>query len=60
MATRDNLRLLDLDENLRESYTKTLAHLIAACAVLGLTLDAASSDVVYFVEDDKGNSICIG
>lgn len=57
---KDNLKLMDIDESLRESYTKTLAPLIAAAKTLGLTLDAATSDVVLFVEDNKNNSICIG
>lgn len=60
MSTKAGLRLLDLDEDMRASYEATLGPLIQACKVLGLTLDAASSDVVLFVENEQGESICIG
>ena len=60
MSTKAGLRLLDLDEDMRASYEATLGPLIQACKVLGLTLDSASSDVVLFVENEQGESICLG
>lgn len=60
MSTKDNLKLLDIDEELRPKITKSLQHLIDACVILDLTLDAASSDVVFFVENTKGERLCIG
>lgn len=58
--TKDNLKLLDLDEDIRDTRTKEVQHLIDACKVLNLTLDCATSDVACFVENAEGESICIG
>ena len=49
-----------MDEGDREIREKQYKKLIEACKTLDLTLDAASSDVVFFVENDKGESLCIG
>jgi len=58
--TKDNFKLLDLDENIRDTRTKEVQHLIDACEVLDLILDCATSDVVCYVENKWGESICIG
>lgn len=58
--TKNNFRLLDMDEGNREIREKRSKKLIEACKILDLTLDAATSDVVFFVENDKGESLCIG
>lgn len=58
--TKNNFRLLDMDENDRKVREKQMKKLIETCKVLDLTLDCATSDVVLFVENSKGESICIG
>ena len=58
--TKNNFRLLDMDEHLRETRERQHKKLIEACKTLGLTLDAATSDVVYYVENEQRESICIG
>lgn len=57
---KNNLRLLDMDEDNREIREKQMKKSIEACKILNLTLDCATSDVVAFVENDKGESVCIG
>lgn len=57
---KNNFRLLDMDEDDREVKEKQMKKLIEACKVLNLTLDCATSDVVAFVENNEGESICIG
>jgi len=60
VATIDNLKLLDMDEHLRDERTRQLSRLIEACKVLELVLDAASSDVCLYVENTSGESLYIG
>ena len=57
---KNNFRLLDMDEGDRKVREKQMKKSIEACKVLNLTLDCATSDVVVFVENNKGKSICIG
>lgn len=61
-TTKNNLQLLTLDEPIREKIenTKRINDMIAACKVLGLTLDMASSDVVCYVVNKWNESLCIG
>ncbi len=47
-----------MDEQYRELKEAHLKPYIDACKLLGLTLDAASSDVVLYVENEWGESIC--
>ena len=58
--TKNNFRLLDMDEEDRKIREKQMKKLIGACKTLDLTLDCATSDVVMYVENNKGESICIG
>jgi len=55
----DNLKLLDMDEHLRETLTKIHKERIDACKVLNLTLDLATSDVVCYVTNKYKELICI-
>lgn len=55
--TKNNLKLLDKDEEQRPEMTRNLRHLIAACKVLGLTLDAASSDVCLYALNGANESV---
>ena len=56
--TKDHLKLLDMDEQYRELKEDHLKPYINACKLLCLTLDAASSDVVLYIENEWGESIC--
>ena len=57
--TKNNLKLLDMDEELREMLEHLHASHILACRVLGLTPDLATSDIAMFVVNDKNESICL-
>ena len=56
---KDNLKLLDIDEPIREIHTAAHQELLTVCKKYGLTLDLASSDVVMYIEDKYGNYIGI-
>jgi hypothetical protein len=57
--TKNNFRLLDMDEHTREVKEKRLEKEIAACAVLGLILDASISDVTLCVENINGQLLTL-
>ncbi len=59
--TKNNLKLLDMDEHFREEiYASTNKDLLDFCKKYGLVLDLATSDVVGYLEDKHGQSVCIG
>lgn len=58
--TKNNLKLLDMDEKFRKSLEQMYSHMLEACQILGVTLDLATSDVVLYIENSRGESICIG
>lgn len=60
MATKDNLKILDMDEHLRPTFEKIHSTVLDFCKAFDLTLDLATSDVVMYLENRKGDSICIG
>lgn len=57
--TKDNLKMLDMDEHLRELRTKHLQELIEVAKKCDLTVDIATSDVVIYVTDKWGGEIAI-
>ena len=57
---KDNLKLLDMDEHLRDTLTELHKNNIAACKQLDLILDLATSDVVFYVQNCYGESFAIG
>lgn len=58
--TKNNLLLSDTDEHLRGEYVRIHESLLAFCKKYDLTLNLATSDVVVFLEDKHGQSVCIG
>lgn len=58
--TRDHLKLLDMDEHLREMHTNLHRELLEFCRRYDLILDLATSDVVVYIIDKTGASIVIG
>ena len=58
--TKDRLKLLDQDEHLRKTYEKRHINSLLFCDKHNLILDLATSDVVMYLEDKQGNSICLG
>jgi hypothetical protein len=58
--TKNNLKLLDMDEHLRKTHENRFKGLLAVCKIYNLTLDLATSDNVVYIEDEFGGSICIG
>jgi len=57
---KDNLELLDMDEDLREKLTIIHENRITFAKEHNLVVDLASSDVVIYLRDSQGNSICLG
>lgn len=57
--TKNNFRLMDMDEHTREVKEKRLEKEIAACVVLNLILDAAISDVTLYVENTSGELLAL-
>lgn len=57
---KNNLELLDMDEHLRPKMTTAYAEIISYAQKLGLIVDCATSDVVTYLKDQYGNSVCIG
>lgn len=55
----NNLRLMSIDEHTREEKEKRLKKEMAACKVLGLILDAATSDVTLYVENASGELLAL-
>ena len=58
--TKDNLKLLDMDEHLRKAHENRLAEELKFCKAFDLILDLATSDVCMYLEDQQGNSIGLG
>lgn len=56
---KNNLRLLDMDEHIREAKEKLFEKEIAACKVLDFTLNLATSDISAYVEDNHGQSLVL-
>lgn len=59
-VVKNNLKLLDMDEHLRPRFENLYLKLISFAAEFDLIVDCSSSDVVVFLEDKNGNSICLG
>ena len=57
--TKDNLKLLDMDEHQREMHAARYPDLLEVCKTYGLILDLATSDNCAYVEDKCGNTIGI-
>ncbi len=61
--TKNHIKLLDMDEHqrsVREAIAKEhMEDILAVCERFDLTLDLASSDAVMFLEDSRGNNICL-
>lgn len=55
--TRNRLKLLDIDEHLREKTEILHKDALAACAKYDLTLDLATSDVVVYVQGTDNENI---
>lgn len=60
MSVKNNLKLLDMDEYLREHHSNQHEELLAFCNKYDLILDLASSDVCMYLEDNNGNCIGLG
>ena len=59
--TKNNLKLLDMDEHFREEIHAVIdKNLLDFCKKYSLVLDLATSDVVGYLEDKHGQSVCIG
>ena len=58
--SRNNLKTLDIDEHLRPTFRVIWEGVLEFCEFYNLTLDLATSDVVIYLEDSSGNSICLG
>lgn len=56
---KNDLRLLDMDEDSREIREKQFEKEIAACKVLGLIFDVATSDVTIYVENCRGEILAL-
>lgn len=52
---KNNLMIMDMDEHTRKAKEKLFKKEIAACKVLGLNLNIASSDITLFVENNRGD-----
>lgn len=58
--TKDNLKLLDIDEHLRPTFKIIHDTLLDFCKAYELTLDLATSDNVMYLENKSGESMCLG
>jgi hypothetical protein len=58
--TLNNLKLMDMDEHLRDRHKNIHKNLLVFCEDHNLTLDLATSDVVIYLCDSSGGSICLG
>lgn len=58
--TKDNIKMLDMDEHQREIREACLPDdIVAFCRKYDLILDIASSDVVIYIQDQNGGEIGI-
>ena len=60
LMTKDNLKMLDTDEIMREIMTENLHDLIQVAKKYDLIINIASSDVTIFITDVYGNEIELG
>jgi len=61
MTIKNNIRLLDTDEDVREESEANIPQDIKDFAKkYGLIIDLATSDVVGYLEDRHGGSVCFG
>lgn len=58
--TKNNLKLLDMDEKHRPSFEILHYDLIQVAKKYGFIVDLASSDVVVYLENQYGDYIGIG
>lgn len=58
--TKDNLKLLDQDEGMRDSYAMIHDELLQVAKKYGFIVDLASSDVVVYLENLYGDYMGIG
>lgn len=61
MAVKNNIELLDMDEVDRKEKEKCIPQSIKDFAKeYDLAIDLATSDVVIYLEDKHGGSVCLG
>ena len=60
MATKNNIRLLDMDEDKREAREAGIPQDMKDFAKkYDIIIDLATSDVCIYLEDNLGDSICL-
>jgi hypothetical protein len=57
--TKDNVKMMDMDEDLRDFRTQHIQDLIAVAKRYDLIVDIATSDVCIYVTDKWGGEITI-